>query len=119
MVKILISGIGPRRGGIGSVIVNMLKEIDRERFKPTVLLTYDSLFEEDLEAMDVQVLKICPFGQNIKKYSAELENIFANNKFDFVWVNNTSKVDVKIFKLAKKYGVKTIEIGRASCRERV
>ncbi len=117
MVKILISGIGPRRGGIGSVIVNMLKEIDRERFKPTVLLTYDSLFEEDLEAMDVQVLKICPFGQNIKKYSAELENIFANNKFDFVWVNNTSKVDVKIFKLAKKYGVKTIAHSHGSASE--
>ncbi|MDE6275155.1 MAG: glycosyltransferase [Clostridia bacterium] len=117
MINILISGIGPRRGGIGSVILNMLKEMDRQKFAPTVLLTYDSLFEEDLKKLNVPVLKICPFGKSIKKYNEELENIFANNQFHYVWINNTSKVDVGIFKLAKKYGVKTISHSHGSASE--
>ncbi len=117
MINILISGIGPRRGGIGSVIVNTLKEIDREKFMPTVLLTYDSLFEEDLKELNVPVLKICPFGKSIKKYNSELEKIFATNNFHYVWVNNTSKVNVEIFRLAKKYGVTTISHSHGSASE--
>ncbi len=108
MIDILITGIGSRRGGVGSVILNLLKELDRQMFSPTILLTYDSELEPDIKSLNVSILKVTPFGKSIKKYRNDLNRIFASHKFDYVWINNTSKVDVIIFQIAKKYAVRTI-----------
>lgn len=107
-IKILISGIGSTRGGIGSVVCNVLKYINRSVFEPVVLLTYDSVLEKEIKEIGVEIKKITAFGVSIWKYRQGLEKIFAENHYDYVWINNTSKVDIVIFKTAKKYGVRTI-----------
>lgn len=107
-IKILISGIGRGRGGIGSVVCNVLRHINRSIFEPVVLLTYDSALEKEIKEIGVEIKKITAFGTSIRKYRKDLEKIFNDNHYDYVWINNTSKVDIVIFKTAKKYGVRTI-----------
>ena len=109
MKKVLVCGIGSGRGGIGSVIYNTIKESDRNSISFVVLLTYDTVWEEDFTKLNIPTIKITPFGKSVRKYKKDLkEKVFAKEKFDFVWVNNTSKVDIEIFKIAKKNGAKTI-----------
>ena len=116
-IKILISGIGRYRGGIGSVVYNVICNMDKTKFEPVILLTYDSVTEKDFAALGVEIKKITPFGQSLKLYKKELEKVFAEGRYDYVWINNTSKVDVIIFRLAKKYGVKTIAHSHGECVE--
>lgn len=116
-IRILISGIGKGRGGVASVVMNTLKYLDREKFDAVVLLTYDSAVEEDIQAMGYSIVKITPFGKDKRQYAAQLEALLQKEKFDYVWINNTSKVDVAIFRIAKKYGVRTIAHSHGECVE--
>lgn len=107
-IRILVDGISSGLGGIGAVINNILTKIDRDVFEPVVLFTYDSVYEEIIAKEGFASFKITPFGSNPFAYKKQLSKIFAEGKFDYVWVNNTSKVNMIIFDLAKKYGVRTI-----------
>ncbi|MGN0761666.1 MAG: glycosyltransferase [Christensenellales bacterium] len=107
-IKILVDGISSGLGGTGAVINNILTKIDRDLFEPVVLFTYDSVYEPIVAQMGIVSHKITPFGSNPFAYKKQLSKIFAEGKFDYVWVNNTSKVNMIIFDLAKKYGVRTI-----------
>lgn len=107
-IKILVDGISSGLGGTGVVINNILTKIDRDLFEPVVLFTYDSVYEPIVAQMGIESHKITPFGSNPFAYKKQLREIFAEGNFDYVWVNNTSKVNMIIFDLAKKYGVRTI-----------
>lgn len=116
-IRILISGIGTGRGGVASVVLNTLKCLDREKFDAVILLTYDSAVEEDVYALSYSIVKITPFGKDKRKYAAELDELLKRERFDYVWINNTSKVDVEIFKIAKRNGVRTIAHSHGECVE--
>lgn len=107
-IKILVDGISVGIGGIGSVIMNIVEKLDMEKFEPTILFTYDSAYEPYIQRLGIKSVKVCPFGKSVLKYKKELEEVYKNGGYDYVWVNNTGKVNMIIFKLAKKYGVKTI-----------
>lgn len=107
-IRILVDGISCGLGGTGAVINNILTKIDRDLFEPVVLFTHDSVYEAIIAKEGFESFKITPFGSNPFAYKKQLSKIFAEGKFDYVWVNNTSKVNVIIFELAKKYGVRTI-----------
>ena len=107
-IKILVDGISVGLGGIGSVIMSIVEKLDMEKFEPTILFTYDSAYEPIFQQLGIKSVKICPLGKSLSKYKKQLEEVYKNGDYDYVWVNNTGKVNIMIFKLAKKYGVKTI-----------
>ena len=108
MKKILVVGMSRTVAGVGAVILNVVSNLDRTKYEPVVLLTYESESRRMLEDMNIRIEKVTPFGENRRKYRSEIEQIFAKEHYDYVWINNTSKVNIDIFKVAKKYGAVTI-----------
>ena len=107
-IKILVDGVSVHIGGIGTILNDIINKLNKEIFDVTVLFTYDSVYEKELIKNGIKIEKICPLGKNPFKYKRELKQVYEKGHFDYVWINNTGKVNVTIFKLAKKYGVKTI-----------
>ncbi len=108
MKKILVVGMSRTVAGVGAVILNVVSNLDRTKYEPVVLMTYESESRKTLEQMHVRIEKVTPFGESRRRYRRDVEKVFQKEHFDYVWINNTSKVNVDIFKIAKKYGAVTI-----------
>ena len=105
--RILVDGLSPDMGGIGTILLNLVSRLDRERFDVDFLVTYPSVYEEQVQAMGCDIVRVPPFRRYFA-YRRGLKRLFAARKYDIVWVNNTGKVNLLIFRLAKKHGAKTI-----------
>ena len=107
MKKILVDGMPSNFGGIGTIVFNIIDNIKGD-FVFEFIETYPFTYRDQVERRGIKINKLPPFGKNPFKYYHALKKLLKENKYDYVWVNNTSKVNVKIFEYAKKYGAKTI-----------
>lgn len=107
MKRILVDGMSCNIGGIGTIVLNIIDNIKGD-FEFEFIETYPFTYREKIEERGMKINKLPIFGKNPFKYYRSLKKLFKENKYDYVWVNNTSKVNVKIFEYAKKFGVKTI-----------
>lgn len=107
MKKILVDGMPCNIGGIGTIVLNIIDNIKGD-FEFEFIETYPFTYRDKIEERGMKINKLPIFGKNPFKYYRSLKKLFKENKYDYVWVNNTSKVNVKIFEYAKKYGAKTI-----------
>ena len=107
MKRILVDGMPCNIGGIGTIVLNIIDNIKGD-FEFEFIETYPFTYREKIEERGMKINKLPIFGKNPFKYYRSLKKLFKENKYDYVWVNNTSKVNVKIFEYAKKFGVKTI-----------
>lgn len=112
-MHILIDGLSSHTGGIGSLIMNLViaaTKISDYRDTEFVFLIYeDSEYIEILEKRHFCYVCTPRFGSEPIKYAQFLKKHFQYNTYDFLWINNTSKVNYLLPYYAKKYaGAKII-----------
>ena len=110
-MRILVDGMPRTIGGIGSLIVN-LAECSRKKSNENDLvfefiIAGTSGYLPLLEEKGYKYY-IAPPIKKIKQYKEFLEDLFANHKFDYLWFNNTSKVNLLLPEAAKRNGLKVI-----------
>ena len=113
MKKILVSGLSVDIGGIGALLTNLVsynKQIGNS--KDVVfefLVPCKSEYRSFLKKENYTYYEV-PSLTHIISYILILKNIFGKNHYDYIWINNTSKVDVFLPLLAKRIGkVKIIQ----------
>lgn len=107
MIKILIDGLSEKIAGIEKIVVSIINQFDDE-FQFDIITNKEIEYKDKITNKNVSNVIIPSFKKHYFNYKKELEKLYQKNKYDFVWVNNTSKVIMPIFTLAKKYNVKTI-----------
>ena len=107
MKRILVSGLSVDIGGIGALLTNMVscnKQIGNS--KDVVfdfLVPHKSEYLSFLEKENYTYYEV-PSLTHIISYILILKNIFRKNHYDYIWINNTSKVDLFLPLLAKRMG---------------
>jgi len=104
-MKILVDGMPRSVGGIGSLILNMA-EISRERKDAVEFVFLISDYSDYISILEKNGYRyfIVPRVKDVKQYKEFIGNIFTNNYFDYLWFNNTSKVNIILPEMAKRLG---------------
>ena len=105
MTKILVDGLPRTVGGIGSLIMNI---VDKSRETESdlefeFLVPSGSRYIEILESRKEKYYPV-PAVSKTKEYKAVVSKLFEENNYDFLWFNNTSKVNIYLPRIAKKTG---------------
>ncbi|MBT2678819.1 glycosyltransferase family 1 protein [Bacillus sp. ISL-35] len=106
MKRILVSGLSTQYGGIESIIINIVKHIDKRKYKFDFVFSSEDKckFENVIEEHGGEIYRVTPWGKNPIKYTRDLKSIFSNNSnYDFIWVNTSSASIIALQKLASKY----------------
>lgn len=110
-MRILIDGMPRTIGGIGSLLVNLAdyasKQKEEDPFVFEFIIAGKSGYISFLEENGYKYY-IAPSVSNIKQYKTFLARLFSENSFDYLWFNNTSKVNIFLPIYAKKSGTKVI-----------
>lgn len=104
-MKILVDGMPRTVGGIGSLILNMA-EVARNR-KDDV--SFDFIISDHSAYVPVLEEKgytyfIVPSIRDVKEYRRCIASLFKEHTYDYLWFNNTSKVNIVLPRLAKRIG---------------
>lgn len=108
-MKVLVSGTPKCVGGIGTIIEN-IAIYNAKVQKPMelcFLVQQDSVYTTRLIELGYPVYRV-PRLLNIIAYYQAIKDIFKRNKFDIVWINNSSKIDIILPSLAHFYGAKNV-----------
>lgn len=107
-MRILVDGIPKNKGGIGTLLMNIV-QCNRENntnrddsFEFEFLVPYGSEYVNDLEAYACKYYFV-PSITNIS-YRKTICKILKNGKYDYIWINNSSKVNIWLLKMGKKIG---------------
>ena len=111
MKKILVDGMPRTIGGIGVLILN-LAECSREcgdsdSFQFEFIIAGTSGYLTTLREKGYKY-HIAPPIHDLVTYNSFLSKLFAENDYDYLWFNNTSKVNIMLPVFAKKNGLKII-----------
>lgn len=110
-MRILVDGMPRTLGGIGSLIMNIAEYSktcgDASDYIFEFIVTKGSLYTPMLNKKGYRYY-IAPPVHDVKKYSDFITSLFKNNHFDYLWFNNTSKVNIMLPLCAKKHGTKII-----------
>ena len=111
MIKILVDGMPKEIGGIGTFLLNIANQnflgknsID---INFSFLIPENSKYQELLNQINCKTY-IVPSLKKIFSYKKVIKGLFRECSFDFIWINNTSKVNRVLIKLAKNRGIKII-----------
>ncbi len=106
-MRILVTGLSKDKGGVGTLLLNIAKcnklQGNAEKIQFTFLVPEQSEYIDILEREKYEYF-LCPPIWKVGKYRKLLKSIFTNDRYDYVWINNTSKVDILFPKTAKKVG---------------
>ena len=104
-MKILVDGLPRTVGGIGTLIMNIVNtsramgaEIEFEFLMPSGSRYIDILTRKG------EKFYLVPPVSKTKEYKAYLTKLVSGNHYDFLWFNNTSKVNIYLPRIAKKVG---------------
>lgn len=112
MKKIKILQIVPnmQQGGLENLVMNIIRNLDREKYEIHFLYHYTNeyFFDKEIKSLGGTIHK-CSFrnDNNILKYLNFLNKFFKNNKFDIVHSHMLS-TSYFTLKYAKKYGCKIL-----------
>ena len=102
---------GLSANGIESLLVNIARHIDRERFDVTFILAVDPdippcLFEPEILSLGMRVIRICDLDglKKKKRYISSLYSVFKKEQFDIVHAN-MDLLSGFVLRAAKKAGV--------------
>ena len=105
-MRILVDGIPRTIGGIGSLLVNITdycKNIAKDDISFEFIIYEKSGYLEYFDKNNYKYY-IAPSLEHIVEYKRFCRHIFLNNNFDYLWFNNTSKVNLILLSSAKKIG---------------
>lgn len=109
MYKVLIFGMTENPGGVESFVMNNYRNIDLKKVHFDFLCnTHKEIaFEDELKLNGSKVYHIFPRRKNPIRFYKEINAFFAKNahKYDCIWVNLNTLVNIDYLKLAKKYGI--------------
>ena len=83
-IKILYIGLSPNFGGIERFLINVCKNIDRNKFEISFLIFKGKKVccQEELEKLGIKFLEITHRKKNYVKFLKELKTVFTNHDFD-------------------------------------
>ena len=105
MIKVLVDGLPRTVGGIGSLIMNIVdksREIDGG-FEFEFLVPSGSRYFEILENRKEKYYAVPPVSKT-SEYKEAITKIVTDTHYDYLWFNNSSKVNVYLPRIAKKAG---------------
>ena len=109
-MKILVDGMPRNLGGIGTLLINFVKFNESAGNKN--YLVFEFLVPENSAYINILQKEGYKYYEVPKvisaRYRTVLHNVFKNNYYDYVWINNTSKVNIYLPQLAKMNGTKVI-----------
>lgn len=88
-IKILYIGLSPNFGGIERFLINVCKNIDRNKFEISFLIFKGKKVccQEELEKLGIKFLEITHRKKNYVKFLKELKTVFTNHDFDYIHFN--------------------------------
>lgn len=104
-MRILVTGLSKEKGGIGTLLMNfakcnLLMEKDH-RLELEFIVPKESEYINILADEGYPYYE-CPRILNVFSYYTTIKEILSKKTYDYVWINNTSKIDMILPKLAKK-----------------
>lgn len=107
MKRILVNGLPIHMGGIGSLLANLVTYNKRtgnsDEWGFEFLVHYQSAYQTWLKQENYTYYKI-PSLKRLFRYMTLLWQLFRQRHYDYVWINNTSKVDILLPWIAKNIG---------------
>ena len=106
MIKILVDGLPRTVGGIGTLLMNIVDKCREqgEDIEFEFLVPSGSRYLEILEKRNETFYQVPPVSKT-SEYKNAITKLFEEHHYDFLWFNNTSKVNIYLPRIAKKVGL--------------
>lgn len=111
MIRVLHYGMGSNLGGIETYLCNLSQTIDRERFHLDFLHTDTGrppAFSEELTAQGSQFFRVTPRRVSPRQNRADLNRIFASEKFDILHFHVNTASYVAPVRAALRHGTRVV-----------
>lgn len=109
-MRILVDGMPRTMGGIGTLLLNIIdcneKIGNRQACQFEFLVPEKSTYVTVLKQKGYCYYEVPKFYTH--KYKGIVKRIFKQKKYDFIWINNTSKINIFLLKIAKRNQCKII-----------
>lgn len=109
MYNILVVGMTENPGGIESFLINIFRNIDKERFHMDFLCDFmgKCAYEDEIIESGSAVYHICRRGKNPLRFRKELSQVLSDNqgKYNAMWVNVCNLANVDFLVQAKRFGI--------------
>ena len=108
---LFVFGCPLKKGGTENVMINIVKNIDRDRFHIDFLIFDKTPDQSDdkkyLESLGCEFYQITARGTDRKLHNRELDEFFRDHKYDIVHTHMDA-IGEEALKAAKKHGVKAL-----------
>lgn len=111
MIRVLHYGMGPNLGGIETYLLNLARMIDSSHFHFDYLYTDQGkspVFADELEALGSRFFGVTPRRTSPRGNRADLEALFAQERFDILHFHANTASYVEPVKTALRHGVPVI-----------
>ena len=103
--RILMIGMGGNTGGVESYIINLIRNIDRDKYQFYFLYKGKIAYEKEVIELGVELIPVNVSRHNPIKYIKTFCKIFEEYKFDGVYYNTCDIMSMDMIMFGKKYGV--------------
>lgn len=103
--RILMIGMGANTGGVESYIINLIRNVDREKYQFYFLYRGKIAYEKEVIDLGVELIPVDASRHNPIKYIKTFNEIFKKYKFDVVYYNTCDIKSMDMIMFGKKYGV--------------
>ena len=105
-MKILVDGMPRNIGGIGTLLINLVHCNERNGNKENIVFEFLIPAGSEYKGLlDREKYKYYEVPRVMtREYKSTVNIVFEENHYDFVWINNTSKVNIYLLKKAKENG---------------
>lgn len=111
MIRVLHYGMGPNLGGIETYLLNLTRTIDSSRFACDFVYTDQGrppVFAAELEPLGSRFFGITPRRTSPRRNRADLEALFARERFDILHFHANTTSYVAPVKAARRHNVPVI-----------
>lgn len=104
-IRVLFTGLSNNMGGIESFLINIYRNIDKDKFDVSFLIFKGEkvCFYDELKKNGVKFFEITKRKSNYLKFISDLKNVFKNNEFDFIHFNLVNFNCTERILIANKY----------------
>ena len=103
--RVLMIGMSSDIGGVESYIINLIRNIDREKYEFYFLHRGKIAYEEEVINLGGKIISTNVTRHNPIKYIKTMRKIFEKYKFDAIYYNTCDIMSMDMIMFGKKYGV--------------